>query len=298
LLIYGYTANLYPNEKVTPAKLGMPYQRLGLIGMVLVSLILFLAPTTLLNARGNNGTGFLLSFFLSLAFLFMLAIQTVISAITGDFSSIIATHGDDPFSVVHTMDFVGGALMGVFGLAAILAFLPIAEAYTYYEDTHFSTGRSMRMLFAALFALAALWTSLSPIKALNAEKALDAETAKQWDTLHTRLVIITFGFMWLYLFTVTADRCSPFEGRSCGSVNFLGLSMATMGGVMMLVSKVLTVSAISENAETNMFFCIGEMIVVLSLPVTLLSRYTSRDFVAMKDALIQWQAKSSGFVAV
>lgn len=64
LLMWGaFFSNVFPNEKITPAKLSKSYQLLGMAGLAIVSFLLLGAPIILVSVRGNRSTGFIVNFF-------------------------------------------------------------------------------------------------------------------------------------------------------------------------------------------------------------------------------------------
>ena len=135
-------------------------------------------------------------------------------------------------------DYINGALSGVFGLSAIIAALPIAEVFIFYEDSHFSWGRSARIFSATLFAGSFVWTALAPIKSKNVEGSMDEETRNMYRIIHDSAAGATFVSLWVYVMAVTLDRCNPVEGRGCVAGNFLGLGFSTIGVVGLTVAQV------------------------------------------------------------
>jgi hypothetical protein len=266
------------------------YKIVGPLSFALAYLMIFISVMFLLFFRGNRAAGFVISFGLSMMFLFLLFVQGVVAFMIGAWKPFFSERELPHATISHSMNYLGGVLAAVFGMVLTVAMTPLAETFVYENDQKFSWGRGMRVLTSSLGVICLLLTALVPLGGKDHDSRVD----KSWQLFHYILAGLTFGLLYIYMWFVTADHCLV-EGRSqyCNFMPWLGITLATLAGVMMVIVVILhtAVKGMAENPIVRSLFAFAEYMMVVAIPLTVVTRFDASDMKLITNALVRWETK-------
>lgn len=282
-----YIALIFPKRSSSGLQYRMTetYQTVGVSAGLLCSVVLLASVFVLLRISPNRGTAYVLSFTQSTVFVMTLAIQAGVSALLGEWSPYFSSTHPSDMTISSSMDHLGGALTAVFGASLMAASLPISEALIVHpgnDVAKMSWGRAVRMILAAFCAVGMFWVALSPIKSENLADGIPEERRTQWEKLHSTFAALAFLSMYLYELAVTIDSCNLSAGRHCGLLSYVGPVIGTIAFLDLILTNVLK----DRIPMWRELFAIGEYLLALSMPMTVLSRFTTGDMTAISSALL------------
>jgi hypothetical protein len=282
------------------------YRIIGWTGASIISVSLLTTALITVFYPANRSSAFLLQFGIVLSFVITLIMQAAIAAMLSEWVPFVSG-GSGPATLDTTisssMDYIGGAVSAVFGLAVLSSLIPMSEAVMFTmpksaEDEHHGSdfigmgpktrdwfikwGRVLRVLMPSLSTVGMFWVAMSPIKSENLASLIDEPTRNSWASMHSGVAALAFGTLWLFIIIVTIESCA---GRAYQHIAWLGMALSCIA----VVGLILGLSYHAEWAEG--VFSSSEYLIVFSYVVTAFTRFYKGDMDAIKTALLRWHKK-------
>lgn len=297
LLITVYGLAIRPSCELAGDDVCIHYRNLGWAGVASLSISLLVVIYCVFNLPGNRAVGFVTLMVIEATFLMNLAVQAAVAAMLSEWSPHFSSDIAVDATISSSMDYLGGAVCAVFGLALVATFIPMVEILLYdrpvgADDTasawakafrikYNTVGRPLRVCLSALAGVALFWVAVSPIKTPNTVNLIvDKSITDKWAEMHMIYAIIAFVTLFVYILVMTIGGCI---GRNCGSLNWVGLSIAVVAAVMLVTGL-----KIDSNAG-QIVFTLGEWFMIAALAVTYNSRFGLEDQAELKAALLNWE---------
>lgn len=260
------------------------YANLGILGLALQGSAYILAVIVLWKLPGNRAASFMADMTVIGPFILLLVSQTAIAMMVGEWMPF-----DDPLtgkvdtSISTTMDYLGGAESAVLGLCFLASLIPVAEAlHVETTGSSISWGRGARMILATMSSSALFWVAMAPIKNKNMVGLIDSNRADRLAKIHGPFAVVSFLSLFLFI------ALSAFEHHS-GPVMWLSVIF----GFISLATAIIThMIPYPDNRAGRMavdtLFSLSEYCLIIAVPMTLFSRFGSRDQYNLMQALGNW----------